>query len=820
MFHKSGDVFEIRILSTRKGTVSGYFDTFNIAVKEISQYIGKYDIYMSLNPIKPELLARCNNHIQTYAKQTTSDQDISNLDYILIDLDPVRPSGISSTDKEKKKALKLAQVIHDDLDAKGFPEPILCDSGNGYHLLYGIDLENNKENSSLIRDFLNALDLLYSNEYVEVDRSTFNPSRIVKFYGTMACKGDSTEDRPHRWSGIMDIPEKQELVSKELIASIATQIPKPSNDKKPAKIGAKSFDLESWMEQHDELEVAFKAPFRDLGTKYILETCPWNNSHTNRSAYIIQFNNGVIVARCHHNSCQQENWQSLRQLLGDVQNNSSDDKGDDKKQADQIIELASDCQFFNSDLEEPFVAVPINNHWEVMDIKSQRFKLYLTKLYFENTQEAPNNDSMSQALKVLEMKSIFSETQRHLQRRIAKYDDCYYYDLGDKEWRAIKITKEGCSLEDHPPILFTRNKNMKHQVEPDFGTEPARLAELVHKNFRFKNAADRVLFTVYLVGCFLPQLAHVILVLYGEKGSAKSTTMRMVKQIVDPAMQDLLSMPTSKQDLAILLANTYMPAFDNLDSLSAEKSDLLCMAATGGAFSKRTLYTDSEETILRFKRCVALNGINVVTSRPDLLDRSIVLELDRIPKDERKTEDIVWAEFEQDLPAFLGAIINSLSKAISFREGVTLNQVGRMADFTYWGYAIAEVMGLGGSAFLNSYLSNQDRANEEALASNPVAAAVMALMRTTKVWSGSVTELLKQIENIANKERINTSVRTWPKDSFVLSKRLKEVKSNLEEVGIYYDIRHAGNFKKVTLKNKALQNVPKPKTDDESDDLK
>jgi uncharacterized protein YifE (UPF0438 family) len=271
-------------------------------------------------------------------------------------------------------------------------------------------------------------------------------------------------------------------------------------------------------------------------------------------------------------------------------------------------------------------------------------------------------------------------------------------------------------------------------------------------------------------------------------------------------MQDLLTMPTSKQDLALILANTYMPCFDNLDTLSAEKSDMLCMAATGGAFSKRTLYTDAEETILRFKHCVALNGINVVATRPDLLDRSIVEELIRIPKAERQTEEKVWEAFDADLPVILGAIFNTLSAAMSLRTEVELEEVGRMADFTYWGYAIADVLGIGGPAFLQAYLGNQDQANEEAVSSHPVAAAVIAFMKDQRTWSGSVSLLLKQLEQMAEQERINTRVKTWPQDSFVLSKRLKEVKSNLEEIGIYYDIRHAGNYKKVTLENRNANN--------------
>ena len=83
---------------------------------------------------------------------------------------------------------------------------------------------------------------------------------------------------------------------------------------------------------------------------------------------------------------------------------------------------------------------------------------------------APSSEGMSEALKVMEMKAVFSRNEIKLQRRIAQYNDDIYYDLGDKDWKAIKVTKVGCSVESTPPILFTRNKNMMEQVPPDFSS--------------------------------------------------------------------------------------------------------------------------------------------------------------------------------------------------------------------------------------------------------------------------------------------------------------------------------------------------------------
>lgn len=797
------EVVEIRILKTDKGTVSGYFDDNQELTNSVQKYVGKHDIYVTLNPTKDEMLARCSNRLQTYAKNTSSDQDIKEIRKILIDIDPKRASGISSTDVEKRAAFSLIKKIRKDLIREGFPEPIVANSGNGYHMLLHVELDNTKDNVTIVKEFLATLDFLYSNDKAQVDVTTYNPSRIVKLYGTKACKGDDTEDRPHRWSKLVKVPEVLKITDKEQLKAFANKKPKlesTAHAKTKSINNGKAIDVPAFIEKHG-LDIAYSAPYAGNATKYILSTCPWNSDHTNSAAYIIKFDSGGVSAGCHHNGCNHENWQTLRALFKEESDTTN--VGQEEKQADTIIKLTENFQYFVNELEEPYAAVPINGHWEVLDVKSKKFKLYLTKLYFDNQFSAPGSDGLTQALKVLEMKAIFSESKHKLQKRIAENQGNYYYDLCDANWRTVQVSANGCHIEDNPPILFSRNKNMEQQVEPDFSVKPSQLVSLVRKHFRFKRESDTMLFAVYLVTSFFPQIAHVILVLFGEKGAAKSTTMRMVKRIVDPAKQDLLSMPTSKADLAISLSNNYMPCFDNLDSLSAEKSDMLCMAATGGAFTKRTLYSDSDETILQFKRCVGLNGINIVATRPDLLDRSVLLELERIPKDERKTEHAIWQAFEADLPQFLGAIFQTISSAIPLYEEVELEEVGRMADFTYWGYAIAEVLGVGGDNFLQEYLNNQDTANEEALSSHPVAAAVITFMKNCRTWSASVSDLLKELEAVAERERINTNVKTWAKDANVLSKRLKEVKSNLEEIGIFYDIRNTGTFKKITLTKKS-----------------
>lgn len=798
-FKRIEELTEIRILKTSQGTVSGYFDKMEDLAEKATLYDSKYNIFMTLNPVKSELIDCSRNTLTTHAQKTTKDDEIESIRYLLIDLDPMRPTGVSATNKEKAEAKILAEKIKVHFEEQGLPEPFEADSGNGYHLILPVELENTAENVQLLKKCLEALHFRFSTNTAEVDRTTYNPARITKLYGTIACKGENTPERPHRRSELLHVPYQIVPATYDQIKAVADTLPEVCQS--IPKSDGNKWDIPELIKNYN-LDLAYTKKWGGKHTIYVLATCPWNPEHTNSAAYIIQFDNGGVDAGCKHNSCSNENFQTLKEKLG-----IKDEKPAREKQSAQLFELISDCDFFYDKDEMGYVVIPNNGHKEIILIRGKKFKQFLQKRYFQKNRSAPGKDGISEALDLAEMQAMFEGDEQVIDKRVAMTEAKeIFYDLANTDYQMVKISSEGCSIVQDVPVFFVRSKNMKEQVMPDLEAKPEELIPLIKKHIRITNEDYLRLLAVNLVTCFIKEIPHPISVYFGEKGASKSTSMRMVKKIVDPAMMDLLSMPTSKEDLAIVLNNHYMPSFDNLETLSAEKSNMLCMAATGGALSKRTLYTDSDETIHELKKPIQLNGINIVATKPDLLDRSITLELERIKKKDRLTEEEIWQKFNEDLPRILGAIFNTLSKAISLHGTKKLDEVGRMADFTYWGYAIAEVMGVTGQAFLDAYLDNQNRVNEEALASNPIATAVMALMRGSYKWSSSVSRLLRELEIVASNEHINTHQKIWPSDANVLSRRLKEVKSNLEEIDIYYEIRHAGDFKRIIITNEKNEN--------------
>lgn len=207
LLFKPGDVVEVRIPKTRCGAVSGYFDDLQAMAAAICSADGKYraaGVYYVLNEINPALLGRAYNRLKEYAPYTTSDNNILRRRWLPVDLDAVRPAGISSSDAEHTAAIERARTIADDMEAE-WQRPIIADSGNGAHLLYPIDLPNDEEALSYVSAALNELDRRYSDDIVKVDVTCANAARIWKAYGTVARKGDSTPDRPHRISRIFEV---------------------------------------------------------------------------------------------------------------------------------------------------------------------------------------------------------------------------------------------------------------------------------------------------------------------------------------------------------------------------------------------------------------------------------------------------------------------------------------------------------------------------------------------------------------------------------------------------------------------------------------
>lgn len=327
VMHQEGDVFEVRALEAKFGkayrpsTVSGYFDDPERAATAVTAVTSYSGIYVTLNPVIPDLLARVNNRLKEVDKRggTTADRDITTRRWMLIDCDPVRPSGISSTQEEHALAIERAGQIEKALTELGWPAPVRADSGNGAHLIYRVDLPNADTSTELLKACLAALAEGYSCEQVTIDQTVFNASRIVKLYGTRSQKGDATEKRPHRMS-TMVAPDEIAVVPLgmlEMLASWAPQglppraYPEPVHDY-PGGGAWTEERLDTWLRDRG-IFAGEPSPWSGKSRR-ILETCPLCGE-SDKSAAVFIDAQGVLGFKCHHNRCAGKGWVELREAL-------------------------------------------------------------------------------------------------------------------------------------------------------------------------------------------------------------------------------------------------------------------------------------------------------------------------------------------------------------------------------------------------------------------------------------------------------------------------------------------------------------------------
>ncbi len=497
----------------------------------------------------------------------------------------------------------------------------------------------------------------------------------------------------------------------------------------------------------------------------------------------------------------------LRRVWNSVSNYDTDN-ATTKNQAEillKIIDEKKNITLFHDDKNDGYISIEVGNHKEIMALKSKSMKRWLTKELWESKRKPVSSEALDAVVRVLESKACHEGQSHNLQNRLALKDNELWYDLINDKWQAIRINKDGWKVEDEVPILFSRYSHNQEQILPERNGN----IRLILKYINLSDENQQLLFLVYLVSSFIPDFPHPILVIFGPQGSSKTTFSKILRLTIDPSFIDVASMPTNQKELVQALAHHAFLFFDNVSYISEEVSDTLCKAITGSGFLKRELYSNDEDVIYRFKRSIGINGINLVTTRPDLLDRSLLLELERIDDSQRKQEKELMDDFTKDLPLILGNTFDIISKALTIKPTIKLDATPRMADFTYWACAIAEALGYRKEDFLDVYKNNIAKQTETILNENIVATVLLSFMEEQgwKKWEGTATELLDSLSNHARFSGIDTHDKYWPKAPQSLSRAINVLKVTLRSADIFINIS-GGQKRKITIEKIVQKSTP------------
>ena len=305
---------EIRLISNDGKTASGIFDNIDEIVKAIVPYTNDWNIYYTINRLPDDVKGLPQyNKIIVRPKQTCNDNMMIARDYVCIDLDSRRLSGTNATDEQVEFTKKKANEVYQYLVNVGFNPPTVVFSSSGVHLYLKCAMQNNEKNTKLVKRFLQALSMMFTDEHTDVDEKVFNCARIMRLPSTYSCKGNTMDaSRPQRLCKFVKINENKinDVAYFEKVAALY-----PEEEARPSSqnnYSLESFDLDAFIEKHN-IPVTKKVEVAD-GTRYYLEHCLFNDQHKGHDAILFKHKNGAVAYFCYHNSCSGNDWRKVREM--------------------------------------------------------------------------------------------------------------------------------------------------------------------------------------------------------------------------------------------------------------------------------------------------------------------------------------------------------------------------------------------------------------------------------------------------------------------------------------------------------------------------
>jgi len=523
----------------------------------------------------------------------------------------------------------------------------------------------------------------------------------------------------------------------------------------------------------------------------VLEHCPMNPEHGQRSDTAVVWRPDSIGFSCKHNGCQDHRWKDARQKIDPDYDPDGGSKSKSSSQATRLVEIAvSEAELFHDADHEAYVTIPVQGHTETWLVKSKSFRRWLSRRFHEATGRVSNAQAMQDALTTIAGKAEFEGTQQSVHVRSAEHGGAIYLDLADEAWRVVEITAKGWRVLSDAPVRFVRSKGMLALPDPQRGGKINSLRV-------FLNVRDDhgwFLIVAFIIGALNPRGPYLILVLNGEQGAAKSTTARVVARLVDPRHPALRSPPREELDLLVSAKRSHVLAFDNVRYLREWFSDALCRLATGAGSGTRELYTNDDEVIFDACRPTILTGIGDMTTQSDLLDRTVRVILPQIPERRRRTEKAFWAAFDRSQPKIFGAILDAVSCTLRHAGRQRPRNHPRMADVAEWVTLAEPALPWKRGGFLEAYNANRATAHELALEASPVAGVLRRWLLRTGVWTGTATDLLDELRGEARDAEKHQP--RWPRTANRLANELRQVMPDLRDVGVAVEFDRSGHDRK------------------------
>ncbi|PZM97517.1 MAG: hypothetical protein DIU79_02430 [Actinobacteria bacterium] len=452
-------------------------------------------------------------------------------------------------------------------------------------------------------------------------------------------------------------------------------------------------------------------------------------------------------------------------------------KGRGPTQADILLKLAAERYTLGrTPSGEPFAVAKGGPYIARMLRGGQRsLRAELAAAFHAATGRAASSSALADALLAIEGQAQAAPATELYLRTAPDGEGGILIDLGREDGAVAHITPGRWEIV-HPRSgpLFRRTEVTGPLPDPERGGDVELLRGLV-------NVTDEhwPLLLGWLLAAYVPDIPHPVALLVGEQGTAKTTTGRMLVGLVDPSTAPLRAMPRDEQSWAVAAAASWVVGIDNVSYISPWLSDAMCRAVTGEALVSRRLYTDTDLSVLQFRRVLLLTSIDTGSLRGDLADRMLTIELHPIPDHQRRTDRQVAQGYAAAQPKILGGLFDLAAEMLAALPGARkrLTVRPRMADFAEILAALDEVTGTNA---LKTYLDARDQIAADLIEGDPVAAAVRDIARERGGWKGEVAQLFEEVDARAPVVR----PRWWPKSPGVFSGYLNRAAPALRKIGV------------------------------------
>ena len=418
-------------------------------------------------------------------------------------------------------------------------------------------------------------------------------------------------------------------------------------------------------------------------------------------------------------------------------------------------------------------------HIECLEVRSQLFLSRLLTLLEDKSPTTPKPREIKGAIQMFELQALRSG-QRELANRTMVADGVVNIDLGDVSWRRIKVDREGWNILPQDQPHFFRVRHHKPIVDPVPGGDPWELFNFVSVD----EEPDKLLVLAWMVSAYHPAVLNPILLWTGQQGSAKTTRCRRLRSLIDPSEAAVLG-DIELGNLSHIFHHHAVPCFENVSHFNRTTADMFCRAVTGNSVERRRFYTDSDQVLWSFRRAIMINGIDLPSTRPDFLDRCLVMNCKRIVN--FLPEKDLDAQFAEARPRITGALLDLLVTTMQIAMTIPLASHFRMADFAHFGRATAVALGKTIEDFDNCYEANINQRCRDVLDDSSFARAVASFAKGYGVdtpWIGNAEALLTTLVAWAKKKGLSPSDRSWPHSPRWLSTRLSELGPILASSGV------------------------------------